>query len=146
MSHENEKEYRSLIEAARALATAAGAERRRHDLMERYETRIARPLASEAYDLAVEEQVDPALALEVVARGLGVQELEPPEVPEEARDVIPIEVAVGEERPAQAARERRLRNTFRRLRSLSDRFEDPEEVAINFLEAPDVGPTEYPID
>ena len=142
----NHEAHRDLVEAARELAAASGAERRRHELMERYETRIPRPLASEAYDLAVEEQVDPALALEVVAHGLGVQELEPPEPPEEARDPVPTEIYVGDERPSEAARERRLRTTFRRLRSLSDRYEDAEQVAIAFLDAPDVGPTDYPLD
>ena len=145
MSNNNE-EHRDLVVVAREIASASGAERRRHELMERYEVRMPRVLASEAYDLAVEEEVDPALALEVVARGLGVQELEPPDVPEETLDVIPVDVAVGEEPPVQAARERRLRTTFRRLRSLRDRYEDPEQLAVAFLEAPDVGPTEYPVD
>lgn len=143
---DREDQNLTLVEAAREIASAKGAERRRHDLMERYELRIPRPLASEAYDVAVEEDVDPALGLEVVARGLGVQELEPPELPEEARDLIPAEVLVGDENPARAARERRLRSTMRRLRMLSDRCENAEQVAIAFLDAPDVGPTEYPLD
>lgn len=119
--------------------------RRREELLERM-TRHGIPvdLAADAYDLALEEGVDPAFALELVRCGVGVVEL-----PGEGAEDAPASEAWPEEwlgvapPPREARRERRLRATFRRLRRLLAEHGTPEAALTAFAEEPDVGACEF---
>lgn len=132
----------------RAAQMAAGAEepgRRRVELLDRMvEAGVDAELAGTAYDIAVEEGVDPAFALEVVRCGLAVCE----PAGEEAADAPAVESYPQEwleaSPPAdEARRERRLRSTFRRLRRLLSERQTPEEALVAFVDEPDVGDCGY---
>jgi hypothetical protein len=97
-------------------------ELRRDELVARAEERgLARPDAEQAYDIAVEENLKPAWGLAAVLEGLSVQPLgrsRPDVSTSEPNEPEWVDAAPD---PEQAERERRLRQTFRRIRS---RFEE----------------------
>ncbi len=103
-------------------------------------------LAEELYDLAREEGLDPGLAYELVRSGIGVV---PPHggvsnapeqpstdryVPEWLGDPLP---------PDELLRERTLRLSFRRLRSMLAEHEEVMDAFRAFVREPDVGLVGY---
>ena len=109
----------------------AGVERRTH---------VPRSVLERAYDLAREAGLDPALALELVGCGVSVVELDPdPTVAEQAHSSIPpdwVESPPGD--TDVVILERRLRLTFRRLRTLLEREDDLKGAIEAFACEPDV--------
>lgn len=119
-----------------------GLERRHETLMERAEDwGVPRVEAEEIYALAEEEGLNPELGLLLLASRLGVTELEPVAVdPVEAgqQQAPPEWVAAADLAPGEAQRERRLRLSFRRLRSLLASSSSAAEAVERFLAEPDV--------
>lgn len=119
-------------------------EQRRDVLVERAETRgVPRGLAERVYDLAVEERLPPAYGLAVAAAGVSVQ-------PFESGASGAGETNSGEPDwvdppppPAEAALERRLRQTFRRVRSFVADTTTPGDAFRAFADEPDVEPFDY---
>lgn len=129
-----------LLQRVGELENMAGRQRRRIELVDRAvaEEGVERELAEEAYDIAREEGLEPAFGLEVVRCGVAV--CEPPDSdlgttsavkghPEWLEPPVPA---------AEATRERRLRMSFRRLRSLLEERKTPEEALVAFATEPDV--------
>src|SRR5690606_35679150 len=104
-----------------ASLTGAPYERRHEALMEWAEEHgLERSYAEQIYALAEEEELEPMLALQLVRAGIGVRELQLPEqdMDEEATQQAPPDwVAEDAVELDDVALERRLRATFRRLRS-----------------------------
>lgn len=133
-----------LLERAPVADQRAAHHRRRIELVEDAvrSAGVERELAEEVYDIAREEGVEPAFAFELVRCGVAV--CGPEEMPEAE--------AISTGRPPwleppvpgeEAARERRLRNSFRRLRGLLERHGSPEEALVEFAREPDVEECDY---
>jgi hypothetical protein len=127
------------------MAAAAGAtlERRHETVIARAETELglARGYLEKVYALAEEEGLEPLYAFVLVRCGVGVRELEAPEpAEEEATQQAPPEWDGVEVKLPDVVLERRLRSTFRRLRSHLERTPAPAAAAAAFLAEPDVGP------
>ena len=102
--------------------------------------------ADEIYDVAEEEGLDPAIAFELVLGGVGVRDLAPPALDNWAETQVeaPADWIDPEPPPPQeAARERHLRTTFRRVRSLIETTPSVDEAIRTFVHEPDVGPVDY---
>lgn len=138
-----------LMARVAVLAQGDGTERRHPQLMDwAVENGLTRELAERSHEIAKEENLDPALGLALVVSGVGVIELTPPTpVSEEnTRSLAPPEwIGPPTEPPALIENERRMRNTFRRLRSELERT-NLIEACENILDDPDVGPVEYDLD
>lgn len=132
---------------ARLMADAGdlegGREHRREALLERAESRgLGRGEAEKAYDLALEEGLEPAYALAVVVEGISVRNFGGGASPDATESVEPEWI----DRPPSredATQERRLRETFRRLRSFVDREESPQEALRQFAREPDLEAYDY---
>jgi hypothetical protein len=119
-------------------------ELRREPLVERAEAQgVDRGLAERAYDLAMEEKLPPAYGMAITAAGVSVQPLESPRP-----DVG--ETSSGEPSwvdkppaPGEADLERRLRQTFRRLRSFVDDAPSPQAAFSAFAREPDLERYDY---
>jgi hypothetical protein len=138
-----------LLERARALGEEEP-RRRREELVEDAVAGmgLSRAEAEEVYDIAAEEGLDPAFAFELVRCGVAVYEpggAGPVTAPGESSMRAPPEWLAGPAAPPAdvARRERRLRTTFRRLRSLLERYPTPEQALEAFAEEEDVGEYEY---
>jgi hypothetical protein len=131
-----------LIESADELC--AGEEQRREPLIERAEQHgLGRAQAERAYDLAVEEAIPPAYGIAVAVAGISVRLLESP-----APDVQTVESTepewVDQPPPAREAElERRMRQTFRRVRSVLESSESPRSAFAALAEEPDLEPYDY---
>lgn len=130
----------------RSTDISADDSRRREDLTARaVEAGHLREYADLIYDVAEEEQLDPAVAFEVVLAGVGVRDLG--DLPPDSRDETQVEAPpawIEEPPPAeQAARERHMRITFRRLRRLLEEAPSPADALRTFVREPDVGDVEY---
>lgn len=130
----------------RAVASLTGEphERRHEALMEWAETelRLDREYAEQIYALAEEEELEPVYAFHLVRSGLGVRELEEPEqdMDEEAvQQAPPNWVAEESVELEDVVLERRLRASFRRLRSHISNSTSPTDAVAGFLNEPDVG-------
>jgi hypothetical protein len=118
-------------------------ERRRSEIMEDAEKGgMPHELAELLYDVALEEGLDPALAFELVRTGLGVAP------PPGGVSNAPEEPAVDKYLPPwmfppeptdHLLRERMLRTSFRRLRSLLEENPEIDEAFRRFANEPDVG-------
>ena len=135
-----------LEQRARRFQQLDAHERRRSEVVERAvgEAGLARGEAEQAYDLAREEGLDPALALELLHCGVlvrGPGDSEPISLRHDTvLEEMPPEWLRGPPPPDEhARRERRLRASFRRLRVLLEERGAPEEALIAFAEEPDVG-------
>lgn len=126
---------------------AAGVQRRHEELLDIAVTQdgISRPLAEQIHELAHEEGLAPAYALALVASGIGVQELVPPESgdSESMQQSLPGWVEATDMSQASIVRERHLRSSLRRLRAHLDRAVTAEAGVRAFLDEPDVGPITY---
>jgi hypothetical protein len=131
---------------ARLLEQVPELERRRIDLIEAVGKRSGvRPgVLGVAYDLALEVGLDPVLALEMVGCGVTVEELIEPEPVEDTLTPAPPEwIAPPFDSPDEVAFDRRLRLTFRRMRTCLEESADLESAITSFVAAPDVGPYAY---
>ena len=98
------------------------------------------------YDIAEEENVDPAFAFELVLNRIGVRDLTEPNEDgwiETQVEAPPDWVAGDEPPPAAAAHERHLRLTFRRLRRKFEEHPAPRDALRAFAQEPDVEEIEY---
>lgn len=105
----------------------------------------SREYADRIYDVAIEEHLDPAVAFQVVLDRLGVRELaeSPADNWAETQVEAPPDWIARQPSADEATRERQLRLTFRRLRSLLETHGSPEEALREFKHLPDVGVVEY---
>jgi hypothetical protein len=100
-------------------------------------------LVEQLYDVAREEGLDPTLAYELVRCGLGI--CPPPEGVSNAPaqpssdKYAPAWVLQPSADPDDVLRERMLRLSFRRLRSLLEGHPDPADALHAFAREPDVG-------
>jgi hypothetical protein len=126
-----------------ASLTGAPHERRHEALMEWAETDLglSREYAEQIYALAEEEDLEPVHAFQLVRSGIGVRELEEPEqdMDEAVQQAPPEWVAEDAVELANVILERRLRQSFRRLRSHLEESASPTEAITEFLREPDVG-------
>ncbi|HSJ14758.1 MAG TPA: hypothetical protein VK939_10085 [Longimicrobiales bacterium] len=132
-----------LLARARELDDALEPERRHEVLMERAEARdgMERAEAEAVYALAEEEGLEPELALLLAGSGVGVIELEQPDSDPErlGRQQAPPDWVAEADVPAgEALRERRLRLSFRRLRSLLEETGSASEAVHRLAHEPDV--------
>jgi hypothetical protein len=122
-------------------------ERRRNELLaDAEEANMSRDLADLLYDVAREEGLDPGLALELVRCGLGV--CPPPdglsnESAAPATDKYLPPWMFPATPPDNVIRERTLRTSLRRLRSLLETYHDVDEAFHRFANEPDVGHCGY---
>lgn len=118
-------------------------DRRRSSILEEAEEAgMSLDLAELMYDIAREEGLDPALAFELVATGLGVAP--PPDGVSTAASAPTMDKYLPPwmfpaDPPDRVLRERMLRVSFRRLRSLLEETDDVEEAFRRFANEPDVG-------
>jgi hypothetical protein len=130
-----------MIHAMREVTEAPEAHRRRAELIERAvrDNSMDRDLAEYIYDVAHDENVEPAFAFELVFAGLAVCESEAaaPDAEETLVAGAPEWVETPPLPAADARRERRLRASFRRFRHLLEST-DPITAASAYIEYPDV--------
>lgn len=136
-----------LLEHTESGVGEAELERRRSDLMnDADEAGMPRELAELLYDVAREEGIDPALGFELVRSGLSVC---PPdggvstETSAPATDKYLPPWMFPATPPDRIARERALHTSFRRLRSLLERYHDVDQAFKQFANEPDVGHCGY---
>lgn len=136
-----------LLERVEHGFTETDRERRRCEVLDDAEREgMPRTLAEKAYEVAREEGLDPGLAIDLVHSGLGVC---PPEggitnAPEEpTTDKYLPEWILPPIPPDELLRERKLRMSFRRLRSLLDEHQEIGDALDAFAEEPDVEPCGY---
>ena len=124
-----------------------GESRRREHLVDKaLNAGLSQEFADQIYDVAEEEKIDPAIAFEVVLSGKGVRELAPPTDDAELETQVeapPVWLEPDAPAPDDAARERHLRRTFRRLRSLIEAESSTDDALRTFDAQPDVGPINY---
>lgn len=103
---------------------------------------LDRRTAEEAYDIAVEESLPPAAGLALVRLGISVM---PSNGGADVETSEPAEPEWIDEPPGpeEAARERRLRETFRRLRSFMDEAPHPRQATSAFAREPDLEIFDY---
>ena len=131
-----------ILEHAEELVTKAEHERRRCEIMDdAAEIGMSPDLAELLYDIAREERLDPGLALELVHSGLGVAP------PPDGVSNAPRQPTTDKYRPEwlgppigadELLRERTLRFSFRRLRSLLEQHDNPADALRAFAGEPDV--------
>ncbi|HEX9106557.1 MAG TPA: hypothetical protein VF832_05005 [Longimicrobiales bacterium] len=136
-----------LLERARRLEQLEGRQRRRSELVERAvrDSGLSWESAEEVYDLAEEEGLDPALALELLHCGVlvrGPREALPTEIRGDTvlQAAPPEWIAGPPPAEAEARRERRLRGSFRLLRRLLQEHGTAEAALAAYAEEPDVAP------
>ena len=131
-----------LLEHANEVLSKAEHERRRTEIMnDAAAAGMPSELADMLYDIAREERLDPALAFELVRSGLGVAP--PPDGISNApfqptTDKYAPEWLGGPIGADELLRERTLRLSFRRLRGLLEKFDDPVQAFQAFAREPDV--------
>lgn len=137
---------RSFLSSIERLSPDTEISRRREELIERAATAgYSREYADLIYDVATEEDLDPVIAFEVVRAGVGVRELADP-LPDEGEETQVEAAPLWVESPPSeddAVRERRMRLTFRRLRSAMTAAPSRMDALKAFVEQPDVGAVEY---
>jgi hypothetical protein len=135
-----------LVERAEQIADEE-TPRRRVELVERAMAQgHSREYADLIYDLAEEEGVDPAFAFELVLLGIGVRELTAPTDDgwEESQvEAPPAWVNSDIPSPDEAARERHMRATFRRLRGMFEQHPSARAALEAFAAEPDVDEVVY---
>ena len=102
--------------------------------------------ADSIYNIAEEVGIDPALAFELVLNGIGVRELAPPtddQWLETQVEAPPKWVTEPRAAPADAAHERHMRTTFRRVRSLIEQHGSTRAGIEAFAREPDVAEMQY---
>lgn len=119
--------------------------RRRDELLEAAveEGHVSREVAEEAYEIAGEEGIEPAFALELVRAGVAIERPGEPEADVPAVQPTQPEWIEDPPPPEAAHRERVMRETFRRLRSLFERYPDPKDAFRALASADDFRRFEY---
>ena len=121
--------------------------RRRVELVERaVAAGHSLEFADLVYDIAEEENLDPAFAFALVLNRIGVRDLTEPNEDgwvETQVEAPPEWVAGDEPQPSEAAHERHLRLTFRRLRRMFEQHAAPTDALRAFASEPDVEEIEY---
>jgi hypothetical protein len=117
--------------------------RRQELLQEACAQGMSMSLAEQMYDVAREEGLDPAMGYDLLRCGLGVCP------PEDGVSSAPAEPSSDKyapgwllqppSEPDEVLRERMLRLSFRRLRSLLEEHDDPADALRAFAREPDVG-------
>lgn len=102
------------------------------------EAAVSRAFAGQVYDIAREEGIEPAFAMELVRCGVAVGVLDETAADAPTTDRWQPEWLSRPELRDTARRERRLRVSFRRLRSLLERHRTPEDALVAFVDEPDV--------
>lgn len=126
-----------------AEAMGSGREKRRETLIERAESRgVDRGDAERAYDVAIEESLDPAYALALVGQGISVRNFGG-SAAAEASDSVEPEWIDAPPTAEDAGLERRLRETFRRFRSCLDGADSAREAVTAFAREPDLEAYDY---
>jgi len=131
-----------LVESADAIC--AGDEHRREPLVERGEAHgLSRATAERAYDVAVEESLPPAFGIAVAAAGISVQPMDSP--PPDVRVSDPAEPEWVDRPPEgrEADYERRMRQTFRRVRAFITDAPTPREAFAAMAHEPDLETFDY---
>lgn len=123
-------------------------ERRHEVLLDRAVERdgLDREAAEAAYALSLEEGLEPELGLLLAASGVGVVELAKLETDPEgigSQQSPPEWVAEADLPVSEARRERRLRLSFRRLRSLLEESGSAADALRRFANEPDVAEGAY---
>lgn len=134
----------ALLRAAveEGLTKSALDSRRESIVEEAREEGVPIELAELLYDVAWEEGLDPAVGFELVRTGLGVA---PPDGGVSTTSDVPAtdkylpSWMFPATPPDRLLRERMLRFSFRRLRSLLEQVDDVEEAFRRFANEPDVG-------
>lgn len=146
-SHEtSEAAITERVDSVLATVEALGGaqEHRRDILVEAAEDRgLERAVTEQAYDIAREEGLDPAFGLALVLDRLSVQPLSSPRPDVEASEANEPEWVDAPPEPALAERERRLRQTFRRLRSHLQEADSPRVAVETFVREPDLEMYDY---
>jgi len=104
---------------------------------------LDRPVGEQAYDLAREERLDPALALALLLESVSVRPLPGPRPDVEAAEPNEPEWVDAPPGPAEAKLELRLRQTFRRLRSHLESEPDLEHAIQALGRDPDLESYDY---
>jgi hypothetical protein len=121
-----------------------GREHRREALVQRAESRgIGRPEAEQAYDIARQEGLEPAHGMAVVLEGVSVQLLDGIRPDVDATESSEPEWVDQPPPRDLAVRERRLRQTFRRLRSKMEQEESAQAAFSAFADEPDLEAFDY---
>lgn len=121
-----------------------GREQRRENLVERAESRgLGRVQAEQAYDMALEVGLEPAYAMALVMEGISIRPLGGPAADVDASEPVEPEWVDAPPSPEEAAHERRLRQTFRRLRSLIEREASAEAAFRALAREPDLEAYQY---
>jgi hypothetical protein len=141
-----DERLQDLIQRADHIASAP-ISRRREDLVARaVEAGYTLEFADLIYDVAEQENVDPAFAFELVLNRIGVRELAPPPADNwvETQVEAPPPWVTQPDPPSVAEHERHLRVTFRRLRAAFEQHRDSPRDAIKaFVSQPDVAEMKY---
>lgn len=123
---------------------SAGHEQRRENLVSRAgEQGLGRPEAEEAYDVAKEVGLQPALGMALVIEGISIRPLGGGSTDAEASDPVEPEWVDAPPAADAASRERRLRQTFRRVRSLLEQEGSPAGAIDALSNEPDVETYDY---
>lgn len=119
-------------------------EERREPLLERAEDRgLDRALAEQVYDISREEKLLPAYGLALVLHRISVLPFDSASTRVDTSEPNEPEWVDAPPEPKQAELERRLRQTFRRLRSHLDDEDDPAAAVDAFAREPDVQEHRY---
>ena len=133
---------RRLVDTAAALGGED--ELRRDDLVERAEAKgLDRPTAEQAYDIAREVALKPAWGLAAVLEGISVRLLPGPRPDVGSSEPNEPEWLDAPPDPALAERERRLRQTFRRLRARFEESAGADAVVDALCDEPDLEAYDY---
>lgn len=129
---------------ATAEALGGPEEHRRDALMEAAEARgLDRPDAEQAYDIAREVGLDAAYGLAVMLEGVSVRPITSPRADVDTSEPTEPEWVDAPPDPDLAERERRLRQTFRRLRSHLDEGAGLAEALDMLAREPDLEAYDY---
>lgn len=119
-------------------------ELRRDALVERAEELgLGRLAAEQAYDLATEESLKPAWGIAVMIEGVSVEPFSGAAPDVDASERAEPEWVDAPPLPGDAERERRLRLTFRRIRSRFEEAVDPESALDALSQDPDFEAYDY---
>ncbi len=125
---------------ARLIAAEATSLRRHEELLDWAveELGLARPFAEQIYEIAIEEDVEPAYVFELVRCGVGISEQVAGRSDAPSLQPSPPDWIERSPRPDEARREWRLRTSTRRLRSLLEGESSPADALRAFANAPDI--------
>jgi hypothetical protein len=140
------EQIEDLLTKIDSLPDDTGSSRRREELTERAAAAgHSREYADLIYDVATEEELDPVIAFEVVLARVGVRDLGESPIDHNEETQVESPPVWVEPLPTSddAAREKNMRLTFRRLRSALADSPSRREALQRFARQPDVGVVDY---